>query len=447
MSGFIILLGLFLVTGTAISLLVMRAKQSQEEYFIGGRKIGGLVSALTYSSTTYSAFMMVGLVGLAYSTGVGAMIFELAYLLGTIILLSVYGRRIWALGREKGFISPMEIFSDRYGQAAGTLGTLICFAALIPYTSVQVIGLGMILQTYGGFSFNAGVLMAAGIICLWAFIGGLRGVALTDAVQGVFMLGAALVGVFWVGRTFTGFELQTFPNAFWTPARFINLTLPWFFFALTNPQVLQRLFIPKDRNSLRRMIVLFGAFGLLYTLIVTFIGFAARYGSDAGLFPQVADRDRVILEVFALMARALALPLALSIVFASVSTANSIILTLSSMFARDVVRDQRRVWVGRLFIIGLTALVALFSIRRPGYIVELSVTSSSILLCFVPLLFGVFHLRRGGLWTGLLTCLAGASTAVVLGILRVPLSSVYTLAVSFGVFLLAALAEGNTRNG
>lgn len=41
---------------------------------------------------------------------------------------------------------------------------------------------------------------------------------------------------------------------------FINFTLPWFFFALTNPQVMQRLFIPKDERSLREMIVYFGLF-------------------------------------------------------------------------------------------------------------------------------------------------------------------------------------------
>jgi len=440
-TAFILLMGVFLVTGTVISLLVMRSKQTQEEYFIGGRTIGGVVSALTYSSTTYSAFMMVGLVGLAYSTGAGALIFELAYLLGTVILLSIYGRRIWKMSREKQLISPMELFSNRYGEITGTIGTLISFVALIPYTAVQVIGLGLILQAYGGFSYGAGVVVASVIICLWAFIGGLRGVALTDAVQGVFMLGIAVAGVLWVGRTFTGFQLQSFPNEFWTPVRFINLTLPWFFFALTNPQVLQRLFIPKDGRSLRRMIVLFAVFGLVYTLIVTFIGFGARYASDAGLFPVVADRDRVILELFARMARALALPLALSVIFASVSTANSIILTLSSMLARDVLREQRRVWVGRIFIIVLTLIVCVFSLRRPGYIVELSVSSSAILLCFLPLLFGVFHYKRGGKLTGVLTCLSGAGAAIVLGILKVPLSSVYTLLVAFGVFLITSLFE------
>ncbi len=445
MVELIVLLAVFLVAGTVISVLVMRKNRTQEEYFVGGRAIGGLVSGLTYAATTYSAFMMVGLVGLSYASGVGAMIFELTYLVGTVLLLSIYGRRVWQLGRDRGLISPMELFSHRYGPAAGTAGTIVSFVALIPYTSVQVIGLALILQSYGGFSFAAGVVAAAVIICLWALLGGLRGVAITDAVQGIFMIAVAVAAIVWARGAFGGFQLQSFPNEFWTPTRFVGLTLPWFFFALTNPQVLQRLFIPRSAGALRRMIVLFAVFGLFYTLIVTFIGFGARYAAGAGLFPNVGDRDSVILEIMARMSTVLALPLALSIVFASVSTANSIILTLSSMLSRDLLRENARVWVGRAFIVVLTLLVALFSLFRPLYLVELSVTSSTILLCFVPLLFGLFHWRRGAAATGLATAVAGAACAIVLGFLRVPLSAVYTLALSFAVFLIGSAVEGVRR--
>lgn len=130
-------MALCLVVGTGIVIIVHRAKQSQEDYFVGGRRIGGTVSALTYAVTTYSAFMMVGLVGLA-----------------------------------------------------------------------------LIFQSYGGFSFTIGAAFAAVIIALWAIIGGLRVVALTDAIQGVFMLIVALVGVIWAGNRFKGFEVSTFPNIF-----------------------------------------------------------------------------------------------------------------------------------------------------------------------------------------------------------------------------------------
>ena len=442
MVDFTILLGLYLVIGTVIVTVVHRARQSQEEYFVGGRAIGGAVSALTYAATTYSAFMMVGLVGLAFTTGVGALIFELCYLAATVLLLAIYGRKIWQLARSQGLISPMELFSGRFGRLTSTIGTLVAIIALIPYTSTQIIGLALIFESAGGFSFAVGAAFAAAIIALWAILGGLRGVALTDALQGVFMLVVAVIAVIWVGNRFKGFDLSSFPNAFWTPARFVNLTLPWIFFAVTNPQVVQRLFIPRDRQAFRRMIVYFGIFGLLYTLIVTLVGFSARFGMIQGVFPEVADRDTVIIEVMRLMGRWLAVPLALSIIFAAVSTANSIVLTLSSMIVRDLFRQKARVWLGRGMILALTALVFLFSLSRPSYIVELAVTSSSILLCFLPLIFGIFHWKRGARATGLVTIVGGAACAIVLGALRVPLSSLYTLVVSFGLFFLGGLFEG-----
>ena len=441
MNNFILLLGTYLILGTLIALLVRRAKQTQEEYFVGGRMIGGLVSAGTYAATTYSGFMMVGLVGMAYQTGIGAMIFELCYLASTMILLSIYGKKVWELGRSKGLISPMELFSERFGAVTTATGTVIALIALIPYTASQVISLALVFQSFGKFDFAAGAAFATVIIGLWALIGGLRGVAVTDALQGLFMIAVALAGFSWAAGRFQGLTIQRFPSSFWTPARFINLTLPWVFFALTNPQVMQRLFIPKDRKALRRMILLFGLFGLLYTLIVTMIGFMARYGTEHGLFASVADRDRVTIELFGPMGRSLALALALSIIFAAVTTANSIILTLSSMVTRDLFRERSRVWVGRGLILVLTLLVFLFSLTRPAYIVELSVASSSILLCYLPLLFGIFHGKRGGPVTGVLTLVCGAVTAVVLGAAKVPLSSVYTLAVSCAVYFCCVLIE------
>jgi SSS family solute:Na+ symporter len=141
------------------------------------------------------------------------------------------------------------------------------------------------------------------------------------------------------------------------------------------------------------------------------------------------------------MRRGLSLALALSIIFAAVTTANSIILTLSSMVSRDLFPAQRGLWLGKGLIALLTTLVFLFSLTRPAYIVELSVASSSILLCYLPLLFGLFHTRRGGPLTGTLTLLAGSTAAILLALLQVPLRSVYTLGVSFLAYFLGLLLE------
>jgi SSS family solute:Na+ symporter len=63
------------------------------EFFIGGRRMQGFVSGMTYAATTYSAFMLVGLVGLTYRSGVGALGFEMTYLIFTVLFLVVFGPR------------------------------------------------------------------------------------------------------------------------------------------------------------------------------------------------------------------------------------------------------------------------------------------------------------------------------------------------------------------
>lgn len=442
MTGFIVLMLIYTAAGTGIAVYAGRNRgpESQESYFIGGRGMSWIVSALTYAATTYSSFMMVGLVGLSYSTGIGAMIFEMTYLAATIILLSIYGKKIWAMSREQKLVSPMELFSNRYGKPTGTVGAIISAAALIPYTAAQVIGLSIIFQNFG-ISYGTGVMIAAFLICIWSLIGGLRGVALTDAIQGLFMIAVAVAAVLWAGNRFGGIEASTFPNKVWTPVFFINITLPWAFFALTNPQVVQRLFIIKDRSGLKKMIILFAVVGTAYTLITCLLGFSAKYGTLTGELAGITGRDNVILGILQTMGKGLGLAVALSIVFASISTSNSIILTLSSMFTRDVVRNTKKIWYARVFIVIITAAVAVFAFRRTSYIVELSVSTSRILMCFLPLFFDIFHFKQGGKITGPLTIAGGAAAAVVFGKLGLSLSSVWTLAAAFGFYFIGILLD------
>nr|WP_230972393.1 sodium:solute symporter family protein [Archaeoglobus neptunius] len=448
MNEFLYAFALYTVIGTAIALLAMRGLRTQEEYYIAGRNVSGVVSALTYAATTYSAFMMVGLVGLSYATGVGALGFELFYLVGTLFLLSYYAPRVWEMARDRGYITPGDMIAERYGKEVAMLMSVLVTVALIPYISVQLIGVSLILDKTGAMSFEMGVAVSAILVALWAFLGGLRGVAWTDAVQGVFMLLMAIAAVFWVysfGFSQHNFFVETsrlgdlliVPNKIWTPIRFISLTVPWFFFALTNPQVFQRLYIPRDRKALRRMVILFGFFGLVYTVLVTFLGIELRVLTETGMFPGVGDRDAVTPTLLSHMPTLLAVAISISIFAAAITTANSIVLTLSSMISRDLLGSER-VDAGRILIVVITAAISIFALTRPGYIVELSVLSSTILLCQLPLILGVFHFSKGGRTAGMATLLAGFMTATLLSYLKLsPLGvpvSVWTLLVSFLTF-------------
>ncbi len=442
MNSFYALLIAYVIAGTALAIYSRKyGFKTHEEYFIAGRNVSGIISALTYAATTYSAFMMVGLVGLSYATGVGAAAFELFYLVGTLFLLSYFAPKMWRFARDNGVVTPAEMLSKKYGKSEGILASIIPVVALIPYTSAQIIGVSLILEKTVGLSFHNALIIAVFLIAFWALIGGLRGVAWTDAVQGVIMLLAGFVALA-LALTFVngnvleessslGSLLQV-PNKIWTAERFIALTVPWFFFALTNPQVVQRVFIPKSEKDLKKMVVFFGLFGLIYTFIVTFMGITLKIATIQGNFPEISYRDDVTPVFITKIPEFAGLILALSILAAAITTANSIILSLASMISRDILKEEG-VFYGKIFVVILSVIVGIFAYFRFSYIVELSVMSSAILLCLLPATIGVFSER---IKRARASIVAGFISAIILKFAGVMLYGVYTLIIS--LLVLAA---------
>ncbi|KYC50537.1 MAG: cation symporter ActP [Candidatus Methanofastidiosum methylothiophilum] len=449
MNNILILISLYSIIGTLIA-LYSRGAKTQESFFIGDRNINGIVSALTYSATTYSAFMMVGLVGLSYATGVGALGFELTYLIGTLFFLSYYGPKIWRIAKDKGIVSPSGLIEERYGQKTAKTAAFISLLALIPYTSVQLTGVALILEKNSNLNFSTGIIIVGILIALWAFLGGLRGVALTDSIQGIFMIVVSIFALIWVSLRFDFSAISSMgnlmyvPNSIWTPKFFLGLTIPWFFFALTNPQVFQRMFIPKDLSALRKMIIYFGFFGIIYTVIVTLIGIELKVMTNQGLFPLVQYRDNVTPTMLSVMPEWLSILLALSILAAAITTANSIVLTLSSMVSKDIIKEKG-ILFGRISIVVITIFIGLFAVKKISYIVELSVLSSTILLCLLPLILGIFHFKMGKDFTGVITLIGGFLISVGLTYFKISIiglpTPVITLISCFVIFFLSGIIE------
>jgi len=432
----------YMAVGTIIAILARRRVVSGEDYWIGGRRMDGVVSAMTYAATTYSAFMMVGLVGMTYLTGVGAFGYEIFYLVGTLMLLSYYAPRVWRMGKDKGYITPGDMIAGRYGREVSRIAAIIASIALIPYASIQIVGISIVVESSVGF--EAGVIIAAVAIAVWALIGGMRAVAWTDAVQGVFMLAMAVAALLWALQgsydPSTLGELLHVPNSFWTPSVFISFTLPWFFFALTNPQVLQRIYIPKDEKNLRRMVLLFGLFGLVYTILVTALGLRLGLMTAHGDFPAIAEQDAVTSVFLSSLPKGFAALLALSIFAAAITTADSIVLTLSSMISLDVL-GSKKLTTGRAMVLALTAVMTLFALRRPSYIADLARISSTMLLCQLPVFLGVFHWRMGGKMSATASLLSGFAVALVairMGLAAPPL---WVLSFSFLGYFITAIFE------
>ncbi|MEB3859839.1 MAG: sodium:solute symporter family protein, partial [Desulfurococcales archaeon] len=298
----------YFVLGTALALYYRRRLTGGErDFYVAGGRLGGFLSAMTYAATTYSSFMIVGLVGFTYNTGVGAFGFELVYFVGTLALLTLFASRVWSMSRERRWVTPGDMLSDLYGsRVPAIVAGLVYLVSLVPYASVQLRGIGEAFSGLGGSQgfYGVGIVFGAAVMIVWILIAGIWSIAVTDAIQGAWMLSSAVILLLWLlgvaysgGVTLTeamgymGSEAFRGPGSFWSLPVFLAFTIPWLFFAVTNPQVLQRLFMPKDRRSLATMIKLYALFGIAYTVLVTLIGIVARAANEAGVLGLGSDLE------------------------------------------------------------------------------------------------------------------------------------------------------------
>jgi SSS family solute:Na+ symporter len=419
---------------TVVSLIIAfmsrtGSQKNMDSFFLGGRRLGGIVSALSYSATTFSAFMLVGLAGLTYSGGVGALGFELIYLMG-VSLIAFFGPRFWLAGKKYGYITPSQMLGDRYQNKKVAVAVAISSCLfLIPYSAVQLTGIGYLLSgvTNDAIPFTTGVLFATVLAVLFSNIAGLRSVAWTDSLQALFMIITSTIVILVLINGLGGFSgffetLQTeHPEALAVPGNgyfdfltFIGLTIPWLFFSLSNPQVSQRLFMPSSLKNLKIMIMGFMGFGLVYTLVAILWGFSATI-----MFPNLENVDMATPMILSsdLIPPILGVIVMVGIMAAAISTIDSILLTLASMFAKDVYgnikkkpSDRMQLQIGK-FVIPIIAILAyLFAELQLDIIVVLSVASSAGLIIAVPAIFGTFFWKRG-------TAAGVLSSVIVTGII------------------------------
>ena len=441
-------IGIYIVAGLGIALMARRQLGvGVSEFFLANRKLGGFISALSYSATTYSAFMMIGLAGYAYFTGVGSLGFELTYLCGMFMMV-FFLPRFWLVGKKFGYVSPMELLSDRYqNKGVGATTAILALVFLVPYGAIQLMGVGLLMNGVSGgvIPVWAGIVVAVVCAIAWSSIAGLRSVAWTDAFQAIIMIitSAAVLGVIIAalggfGAFFSKLEaaspgLLTVPAASgaWNINMFIGLALPWLFFLISNPQVSQRLFIPKSVTAMKQMLGGFLIFGFIYTIIAVLWGFGARL-----LVPGLENADLATPTMLALpiIPTALAIIVMIGITAAAISTIDSILLTLSSVWARDIhkglinrkVSEKRELRVGQWVIPIMAVIAFVFAWWAAGLapfgeagdmfdrmIAPLSSAASAGLLMAVPTIFGAFFWKRGTALGAMVSMIVGAILVLI----------------------------------
>lgn len=277
-----ILLGLRGVRGVAMD---------PQEYIVGGRRMGALLLWLLLAGEIYTTFTFLGAAGWAYGKGAPAY-YILCYGTLAYILSFFLAPPIHRIARERGYLTGPDFFADRYAsKLLGALVALLGFVMLVPYVTLQLTGLQILLQIAGYGTFNPLAAVAIGffVIAVFTFVAGLRGAAWASvAKDGLVLIGVIFAGIVLPSQFFGSpagamdAVLRDHPNWLtiagpdapngitWVVTTTILTACGFFMW----PQSMAAIYSARDEDTLRRNAV-FLPFYQVMLLLVFFAGFAA----------------------------------------------------------------------------------------------------------------------------------------------------------------------------
>ena len=432
-----------------------------EEYFIGGRTMGGFVLAMTIIASYTSASSFVGGPGVAYKLGLGWVLLAMIQVPTTFLTLGVLGKRFAMVGRRIHAVTITDFLYARYRSDAVVIlcsvAVLIFFAASM---IAQFIGGARVFQAVTGYPYEVGLALFGVTVVVYTAVGGFRAVAVTDALQGVVMLLASVVILFAVVRAGGGMEqcIQTLkgmdpglisPSG---PDGSIPAPMLFSFWILVGlgilglPQTTQRCFGYRDSRSMHDAMImgtLIIGFLLLFMHLAGVLGRAVMPGLTSGdlIIPSL------ILELLPPFWAGVfvAGPLA-----AIMSTVDTMLLLVSASIIKDLYiryrlkNDASRLSSGKIgrmsfcCTLAVGVLVFLASFDPPDLLVWINLFAFGGLeaVFLWPVVLGMYW-KKANAAGAVCSMVAGVVCFMLLSIFNVPLGGVHAIVPTCVVSLLA----------
>ncbi|OCA86846.1 sodium/pantothenate symporter [Bacillus sp. FJAT-27986] len=165
-----------------------------QEYFLGGRQLGGFVLAMTMMATYGSASSFIGGPGVAYTRGLGWVLLSMAQLATGYFVLMVLGKKFAIMARKYNAITIIDFLKGRYKSNTVVIVSAISIIIfLFASMTAQWVGGARLIESLTGLPYKSALFIFAVSVLIYVIIGGFRAVALTDTVQGVVMLAGTVI--------------------------------------------------------------------------------------------------------------------------------------------------------------------------------------------------------------------------------------------------------------
>ena len=185
---------------------VRRVHMDPQQLIVGGRSFGTLFLWVLLAGEIYTSFTFLGAAGWAYSKGAPAY-YILCYATLAYILSYYLGPAIWRVSQEQKLLTGPDFFVAQYGsRPLGAWVALVSIVFTIPYTTLQLSGISVLIRIAGYDSFRTTVAVgvAFALIIVFVYVCGLRGMAWASLVKDILVLVAVLFAGIWLPIHFFG---------------------------------------------------------------------------------------------------------------------------------------------------------------------------------------------------------------------------------------------------
>ncbi len=399
----LVLLGIYFIL---IIFIVLQTKTSKntEDYFLAGRKLPFWALSITFIASWWGGGSAIDLVNHSFNKGISSF-----WIYGMPVLFSTFLMYLFAKAiRSVGTITQPQIMEQRYNNRAAFLLSILILIFMILGVATQVVVIGQFFQSFFQIDYKLAATAGTLFVLLYSFFGGFKGVVITDIIQFVFLLTAAIILFVFAYNNSGGFAaIKTVAQQHSKPHFFsffhdignnMVFIITFGFSWMIQANIWQRISATKSPGEAKNMMLLaFVVFIPLY-LIVTLTGMLT-----IGLYEQMPAGGIVSSFIVDYVPTGLAALLFVGLCSAIMSTMDSMINTGALVLSVDIfqtyIRPQAKgttmVWAGKTasIIITVTGLLIALEIKS---ILRISWIGSDFLTtgAFVPLILG-FLWKRG----------------------------------------------------
>ena len=394
----------YLLMMLAIGFVFSKNNSNSEDFYLGGRKMGPIVTAMSAEASDMSSWLLMGLPGVAYLSGMADPAWTAIGLgVGTWVNWLLVARKIRRYSANINAITVPDFYSKRYHDESNILNVIAAIVIIvffIPYTASGFAACGKLFNSLFGVDYMTAMVISALIIVGYTIMGGFKAVSTTDLVQSIVMTMALIVVVCFGVNTAGGFDAvmenakalpgylsmtasHDISSGTSTPYGFLTIvsTMAWGLGYFGMPHILVRFMAVEDEKKLvlSRRIATIWVF--IAMAVAIFIGIVGLGMTKAGAlkFLEGSSSETIIVEIAGLISSYGIFPAIVAgvilagILAATMSTADSQMLAAASGVSQNIVQDFFKVklsetqslLVARLTIVEIS-IIGIFLARDPN---------------------------------------------------------------------------------